>query len=364
MKYPLMTAIYLVFAMWCTSCSSIREQDMPNIVPSQLITKEPHPAADTLFSYLRGIYGQKTIAGQMDLSWNDSVHMVGRVYRDTGRYPALQGFDFMNFKGTGSGTVQTYEALQWWKNAAGTGKNGIVTFCWHWRDPRAPFDRGEFYTRDTSFRIPYDLKTRKWKTDTAEYQAMMKDISRVARELKKLQDKGVPVLWRPLHEASGGWFWWGASGSDAYKALWELLFDQLNGVHGLKNLIWVWNGQDKGWYPGNDTVDIIGEDVYPGPRKYNSGKSRFFLANRIGGGSKMVALTENGAIPDPDAMARDESRWLYFMTWNDAHGREHADDESSFWTGQYHNEDTHKKKVYHHPDVITLDELPSFVLQE
>jgi beta-mannanase len=23
------------------------------------------------------------------------------------------------------------------------------------------------------------------------------------------QDAGVTVLWHPLHEASGGWFWWG-----------------------------------------------------------------------------------------------------------------------------------------------------------
>ena len=36
-------------------------------------------------------------------------------------------------------------------------------------------------------------------------------------ELKKLQASKIPVLWRPLHEAGGKWFWWGAKTSTAAK---------------------------------------------------------------------------------------------------------------------------------------------------
>ena len=41
----------------------------------------------------------------------------------------------------------------------------------------------------------------------------------------------VPVLWRPLHEASGGWFWWGAKGPEPFKQLWELMFQRFTQVH-------------------------------------------------------------------------------------------------------------------------------------
>ncbi len=41
---------------------------------------------------------------------------------------------------------------------------------------------------------------------------MVRDIDAIASLLKRLQDHGVTVLWRPLHEAAGGWFWWGAGG--------------------------------------------------------------------------------------------------------------------------------------------------------
>lgn len=44
-------------------------------------------------------------------------------------------------------------------------------------------------------------------TKNANYTLLIKDIDTIAVQLKKLQDNGVPVLWRPLHEAEGKWFW-------------------------------------------------------------------------------------------------------------------------------------------------------------
>ena len=94
------------------------------------------------------------------------------------------------------------------------------------------------------------------------------DIDRLAIELARLRAAGVTVLWRPLHEASGhegdGWFWWGRKRTDgvpnaqAYVLLYRHMFDRLVNAHGLHNLIWVWNGQDPAWYPGDDVVDIVG----------------------------------------------------------------------------------------------------------
>ena len=71
--------------------------------------------------------------------------------------------------------------------------------------------------------------------------AMIQDIDAVSEQLKKLADADVPVLWRPLMEAGGDWFWWGASGADAYRWLWELMYTRMTEYHQLNNLLWIWN---------------------------------------------------------------------------------------------------------------------------
>lgn len=65
---------------------------------------------------------------------------------------------------------------------------------------------------------------------------MIEDIDVIASELKII-GSNVPVLWKPLHEATGGWFWWSAQGSQARKQLWDLMYNRLVNIHELNNLI-------------------------------------------------------------------------------------------------------------------------------
>ena len=201
------------------------------------------PEARKLLEFLVRESGKHILAGQQDLTWNDEIDMVARVKAITGKEPALVGFDFLNYVGSspGSGRHQTQEALAWAR------RGGLVAFCWHWRVGT----QREFYSNRTDFRIPDE-------TDKAAWASLDDDIDVVAAELKILQDAGVAVLWRPLHEASGGWFWWGASGAAAYKTLWNHVWERLVTVRGLHNLLWVWNGQNDAWYPGDARVDIVG----------------------------------------------------------------------------------------------------------
>jgi mannan endo-1,4-beta-mannosidase len=74
--------------------------------------------------------------------------------------------------------------------------------------------------------------------------------------------------------------------------------------------------------------------------------------------NRIVALTENGEIPDPDKCKNDKAMWSWFMTWNDGGSAEGQTTSGNFWTGEYHNTNAHKTKVYNHELVITLDELP------
>ena len=82
-------------------------------------------------------------------------------------------------------------------------------------------------------------------------------------------------MWRPLHEAGGGWFWWGAKGSGPAKALWDMMYDRLHNHFGLHNLIWIWSTPEADWYPGNAKVDIMGYDSYPGAYNYTPQKNMF-----------------------------------------------------------------------------------------
>ncbi|GAB6089830.1 glycosyl hydrolase [Spirochaeta dissipatitropha] len=323
-------------------------------VEASLVNPDANDNTLRLMQFLVDNYGKKVISGQMDLTWDDSIDMFSRVYEDTGHYPALAGYDFMNYTRDvdgGSGLLQVEEAKQWWAD------NGIVSFMWHWRDPgRATY---EFYSDRTDFSLPYDIEAAEWLTESSDYSHMIEDIDLISGELLRLQDAGVPVLWRPLHEASGRWFWWGRSGPDAHIAHWKLMYRRMTEHHGLNNLIWVWNGQHPDWYPGDDYVDIIGEDVYPGRNEYGSQSARFLQAAAMiedRDNPKLIALTENGSIPDPDLIRRDGAWWSWFMVWND--GRSTNTDSNNFWSGEWHNDQQHKQHVYNHELVITRDDLP------
>ncbi len=318
-------------------------------VTSTPINPNADPAARALLAYLDSLYGKAILAGQQDLTWQDSVDMARRVFSKTGKYPAVMGFDLMNYHRPdidgGSGIRQIEEAVEWWN------RGGIVTFCWHWRDPSR--QTVAFYTKDTDFRI--DL------SDSVVRAQLLADIDSVAGDLKRLQDAGVPVLWRPLHEASGGWFWWGASGPQAYVDLWRLMVDRMTRHHGLNNLIWVYNGQHPDWYPGDDYADIVGEDVYAEVigdtlPDYSSQIARFRGAAETPLRPKMVALTETGTIPHPDSAFADGATWSWFCVWNDGPD---LDNPRNFFSGTHFNSHEHKRMVYNHPRVLTLEDVAS-----
>lgn len=97
---------------------------------------------------------------------------------------------------------------------------------------------------------------------TEDCEALIRDIDKAAKALKKLQSQNVPVLWRPLQEASNGWYWWGSAGSDAYQWLWNLLYTRLTEYHKLHNLIWIWNGQSESYTVPETQYDIASADIY------------------------------------------------------------------------------------------------------
>jgi mannan endo-1,4-beta-mannosidase len=367
-KYRLLTLIMAFLLSNCaTESASVENTVVGNTAVENTVTESTaRENKERLLEYLQREQGKRILSGQMDTAWNKSIDPVARVFKDTGKYPAIKGFDYLFIRQPewdGGGSKQTQDAIKWWSNSPIKGKNGIVTFCWHWRMPANGVERGGRDSHSKGFTIPY--KDDQLDREDPKFALIQEDLDLVAVELKKLRDAGVPVLWRPLHEAAGGWFWWGAN-KDSYKALWMYMYDYYTNVKGLDNLIWVWNGQNGNWYPDPDTVDIAGYDAYESNRdrpgyipNYLNNWNYLYKQVKSWAPGKLAALTENGAIPDPDALFEDESYWSWFMTWDDHSTAVGQSSKNNHWTGEWHNTNAHKKHVYRHPKVVTLDKLPS-----
>ncbi len=319
-------------------------------VSAQLVNPNATDNAKRLMSYMTDIYGKQILSGQ----YSDGPYGMERagIWRVTGEYPAVLGLDMIEYSpsrvANGSSSKAVENAIEYWE------KGGIVTFVWHWNAPEK-YLTGVWYSGFYKEHTNIDLKKIMDGGDEEGYDLLIRDIDAIAEQLKRLQDAGVPVLWRPLHEASGGWFWWGNAGAEAYKQLYVLLYDRLTNHHGLNNLIWLWNGQSADWYPGDEYVDIIGEDIYPGERVYTSQIKKFLEASEYTKTRKMIVLSENGCLFDPDLAIRDGAMWGFFATW----GGEFvlANNKMNKLTEKYTEEEM-VKKVYAHDAVVTLSELP------
>ena len=311
-------------------------------------------------TFLAANYGKKIIAGQY--AGHNESHEIEAIKTATGRYPALRGFDMIFYSPNASwrydGEIPL--AIDW------SRRGGLVSFSWHWHSPTGP---QSFYTKDTDFNLRdamtgldlammplADIRAlhESGQISNATYR-LFADIDVISEQLQRLQAHGVTVLWRPLHEASGGWFWWGAQGPAPYLWLYRAMHTRQTFYHKLDNLIWVWNGQHADWYPGGEYADITGMDIYAQERDYAADSGQFLRAVDMSEGEKIVALSENGTIPDPDLLQRDRVMWSWFNTWY-----------GSFIIGAdrqvsgLHTDNAMLDKIYHHALVITLDELPPF----
>lgn len=294
-----------------------------------LIDTNATPETQQLYNLLVTNYGEKIISGVVaNVDWN--TREAENVYQWTGHYPALNTFDFCNMHASkdvnpdGWLNYSNISVVEDWHKAG-----GIVGCMWHW-NVRA--NNGVDMTCSPGNAPTETSFDASCVNDpcSAGYAQLVRDIAQVAGYLKKMQNAGIPVIWRPLHEASGNtfeytggkaWFWWGAQGEEVYKQLWRFLYNQLTNVHGLHNLIWVWTSQvnDSTWYPGDEYVDIIGRDSYYAlqyPLAYDFRLLQQTYPN------KLITLAECGNGDDVNmsplgGIWNEGSRYSWFMTWYD-----------------------------------------------
>ncbi len=197
-----------------------------------------------------------------------------------------------------------------------------------------------FYKDDTDFDATNALTEGTW--ENAVFTA---DLAKVAGYLKLLQNANIPVLWRPFHEAAGGWFWWGKDAA-SFKQLWVAMFNYFKS-QGLNNLIWVWTSQtnDDDWYPGDAYVDIVSCDIY---EKGTTDCVAEYTKLTQAYPDKIIALSECGSVSNMSEQWSAGAYWSWFMPWYGNTG-----------TGQPHADELWWKNAMGQSSVITRDQLPS-----
>lgn len=199
-----------------------------------------------------------------------------------------------------------------------------------------------FYKADTEFDAANATVEGTW-----ENKVFTEDLKNIAAYLKLLRDADIPVLWRPFHEAAGGWFWWGKDAA-SFKSLWIAMFNYFK-TEGLDNLIWVWTteGDDADWYPGDQYVDIVGRDIY---NKETADCVSEYTSIAGNYGNKIVSLSECGTVGLISEQWASGARWSWFMPWYDGTNEDgspvvHADE--AWW-----------KDAMSQEFVVSRDELP------
>ena len=301
------------------------------IDPSKPVSENLNEDGQKVFNYLRSIYGKNVMAAQQMMNTECYEDIV--YYNATNDLPAMKGYDFIFNTGVYRDDHMITEAIEWHEE---TG--GLVTFTWHWNVPRDiddPDMGSAFYQEEIINWSQINAVT----PGTKEYEQVICDIDTIAIELQRLESAGVTVLFRPLHEASGAWFWWGiqdrsSAQNEVFQKLWYTIYDRLENYHKLTNIIWVWNGQSQHCYIHPNSYDIAGIDYYANEENHTACRSQYehlaslnnynyekagiegydTLADGYNG--KMLAMSECGYIPDPADCVATNTMWLYYMIWN------------------------------------------------
>jgi hypothetical protein len=287
--------------------------------------------ARRVLEYLGSVYETRMLSG-----YNVYVHTPDD-YEQTGMHAAIWGRD-IRWLGKPEEIV-----------AHACRHRYIVTLHWHW-----------FFGEDSAWtgkrKSPVDVG-RMVTPGTDEHKQALAEMATAADKLQVFEDADIPVLWRPLHEIDGGWFWWTDKEEPENTArLWRMMYDYFTQTRKLDNLIWVYSAgvgnktaeQRRRFYPGAAYVDISGIDIYGVDFQEEVEKywDYFNVMSQVSPG-KMLACGECDAIPDPNKTQEGKlPKWLYALPWWGAPSNRRPADWATY--------------TMRHDFIVTLDELPAF----
>ncbi|WP_051732908.1 glycosyl hydrolase [Kitasatospora phosalacinea] len=319
--------------------------------PSRTVDiSDPDATAETrsLFSYLRDGHDSAVLFGhqqttEFGVTFAKADGTASDVLAGVGDHPAVYGWD-MSDQGYGSspGTPEekfdTYVELI--EDAHRTG--GINTISAHMNN----FVTGGNYG-DTNGNVVQRILPG--GDHNADFTAYLDRVARLAHSITDDDGHPIPVVFRPFHENSGSWFWWGAAHASPsqYVELWRYTVEYLRDTKDVHNFLYAYSpgggygGSDDVYlrtYPGDDYVDVLGYDNYDGTDGSQQWRNAVvtdlgMLARMAEEHGKVSAFTEFGEsgglkpnghngdlqwytqLLDAIAADKDAARTAYMMTW-------------------------------------------------
>ncbi|MFC2504485.1 MAG: glycosyl hydrolase, partial [Cardiobacterium sp.] len=197
-------------------------------------------------------------------SASDGYGRKSDVAAMTGKYPAVFGFDSDENPTDPAQTPEENGKALARAFIEADSLGATVTLSSHLKNPVSGGTAFDTTKVDVQRLISGDLqgKLHDW-LDT---------VATAANNAVRADGSKIPVIFRPLHENTGDWFWWGKGhmSADDYKTLWQHIHQYLDSK-GADNLLYAYspNGSLGGdsakyleAYPGDKYVDVFGYDAY------------------------------------------------------------------------------------------------------
>ena len=296
--------------------------------------------AKELFQRLLTLQKKGIMYGHQDdlLTGRTWINEKGRsdTKEAVGDYPAVAGFELgeleLGYSKSldGNAFSDISERIRWFHK-----QGGIITVSWHvvnpvssqWPGIKEPNGAGSAW--DVSMLSADGINAVRNVLPGGEDHAMFNSwLKRLSHFFSTLKDDGgnlIPFIFRPYHEHSGSFFWWGRERctDEEYAALWRYTVDFLRN-EGHHSILYAYN-TDKVYsteeylrgYPGDEYIDMLSIDWYGRGEEFNVNvdKALEFTTRLAQEKKKLHALSECGPLTTDlwNILAKYESS--YILTW-------------------------------------------------
>ncbi|HLP38125.1 glycoside hydrolase family 26 protein [Lacibacter sp.] len=264
MKYYNQRNIVFFSVFLLVNCQVKAQQELP---ADKNATKE----TVNLYNNLQKLASKGFMFGHQDdlaygVNWK---YEQGRsdVKEAAGDFPAVYGWELGGLELDHPKNLDAvpFETMQQFIQQ-GYDRGGIITISWHAYSPLGNKKSAWDTTHGTVATILPGAVNHEL------YKSWLDKVAIFLHSLRGKKGEAIPVLFRPFHELTGSWFWWGQRQCTAeeFKALWKFTFQYMRNEKKLNNLLWVYNtsGDFKTAeefmerYPGDDMVDMLSFDTY------------------------------------------------------------------------------------------------------
>ena len=270
---------FCVVALLFTGCEEKEQQpsngDDPQ-APTVLSLADANATSETkaLYSQLWAIQGKAWMFGHHDdLMYGRNWYGVdgGSDTKDVcGDYPAVYSLDFAQIMDDRRESSAESNALRRKCIIQAYDRGMVVTACAHLSNPLTGKDSWDNSSKDVVKQILEDGSEVNRK-----FTGWLDNLSEFANGLKGSNGKTIPVIFRPFHEHTQTWSWWGKSCTTEaeFVALWQFTVSYLRDKKGVHNFIYAISPQMDSAkqsedfifrWPGDEWVDFIGMDCYQG----------------------------------------------------------------------------------------------------